>query len=80
MVVAASLVLRTVHVDVAFHRFTADVGIAQHVDGTVASRRVKLWFADGVNGAGVVHQTGVNTVVVVADLVGVAIRINLTLH
>lgn len=79
VVAATGLGLGTVLVGVAFHSFTTDVRVPEHLNGAAAGRGVLFGLTDGIECARVVHKARVNAVVVVANLVRPTVGVNLAL-
>ena len=76
----ARLVARAVPVDPALVAPAQDVGVSIESLGAAALRGVRPGRADGVDGARVVHQAGVDAAELVADLVVAAVGVDQALH
>jgi hypothetical protein len=72
----ACLVVGAVGVDAALDRHAVDIRVAAETLRAAAAGNVTARTADGVDGARVVYEAGVNAVVVVANLVVVAVFID----
>ena len=70
----------TITVDVTFHGLAIYVGIANQSGWTDTSCSMILSFTNGVDRAWVVQKAGIDTLVVVTDLICSAIGVNFTFH
>lgn len=68
----------TITVDVTFHSFTIDIGIANQSWWTNTSCSVILSFTNGVNCTWIVQKARIDTFVVMADLISSTIGVNFT--
>ena len=79
-VLNASLVLRTILVDETLYRLAIHVGIALKSWRTEAARLMVDWSTFSIDCTGVVNQAGIDTLVVVANLINSAVGIQHAFH